>query len=71
MRVILFFFTFFLFSSIAIAQLNGVVTDQSTGKPLYGVKIYASTGEKQLSDFDGKFSFNNTTLPLKLVFNLL
>jgi outer membrane receptor protein involved in Fe transport len=71
MRVILFFFTFFLFCSVAIAQLNGIVTDQSTGKPLYGVKIYASTGEKQLSDFDGKFSFKNTTLPLKLVFNLL
>ena len=71
MRVILFFFTFFLFCSVAIAQLNGKVTDQSTGKPLYGVKIYASTGEKQLSDFDGKFSFKNTTLPLKLVFNLL
>lgn len=60
-----------LFFTFSFAQLHGIVTDQSTGKPLYGVKIYSSTGEKQLSDFDGKFSFSNTTLPLKLVFNLL
>ena len=71
MRLYLLLLISFLYASLSFAQLNGVVTDQSTGKPLYGVKIYASTGEKQLSDFDGKFSFNNTTLPLKLVFNLL
>ena len=71
MRVFLFLLISLLFTTRSFSQLNGVVTDQSTGKPLYGVKIYASTGEKQLSDFDGKFSFSNTTLPLKLVFNLL
>jgi iron complex outermembrane receptor protein len=71
MRLFLLLLISFLYTSQSFAQLNGVVTDQSTGKPLYGVKIYASTGEKQLSDFDGKFSFSNTTLPLKLVFNLL
>jgi iron complex outermembrane receptor protein len=71
MRLFLSLLISFLYVSHSFAQLNGVVTDQSTGKPLYGVKIYASTGEKQLSDFDGKFSFSNTTLPLKLVFNLL
>jgi len=71
MRVFLLLLISLLFTSLSFAQLNGVVTDQSTGKPLYGVKIYASTGEKQLSDFDGKFSFSNTALPLKLVFNLL
>jgi iron complex outermembrane receptor protein len=71
MRLFLLLLISFLYTSQSFAQLNGVVTDQSTGKPLYGVKIYASTGEKQLSDFEGKFSFSNTTLPLKLVFNLL
>lgn len=71
MRVFLLVLISLFFTSLTFAQLNGVVTDQSTGKPLYGVKIYASTGEKQLSDFDGKFSFSNTTLPLKLIFNLL
>jgi hypothetical protein len=64
MRLFLSLLISFLYVSHSFAQLNGVVTDQSTGKPLYGVKIYASTGEKQLSDFDGKFSFSNTTLPL-------
>ena len=53
------------------AQINGIVTDKENGNALYGVKIYASNGQKALSDFEGKFQLDVKSFPISLVFNLL
>jgi iron complex outermembrane receptor protein len=53
------------------AQINGIVTDKENGNALYGVKIYASNGQKALSDFEGKFQLDVKSFPITLVFNLL
>lgn len=56
---------------LALSQIQGVVTDKNTKKPLFGVKIYASDGQKALSDYDGKYQLNSTNFPVKIHFNLL
>ena len=68
---ILFYFIFCLFYGSFFGQVNGTITDQSTGKPLYGVKIIASNGQKVLTDFNGKFDISTTEYPVKLVLILL
>lgn len=52
--------------NILYAQITGVVSDKSTGQPVYGAKIISDKGPKALSDFDGKFSLNVTEFPCKL-----
>lgn len=56
---------------LTFAQINGIVTDKNTNKPLFGVKIYASDGQKALSDFDGKYELKSTNFPITIRFNLL
>ncbi len=68
---ILFYFIFCLFYGSFFGQVNGTITDQSTGKPLYGVKIIASNGQKAITDFNGKFDVSATEYPVKLVLILL
>lgn len=68
---ILFYVILCLFYGSFFGQVNGTITDQSTGKPLYGVKIIASNGQKVLTDFNGKFDITTTEYPVKLVFILL
>jgi hypothetical protein len=57
--VLLFFFTC---SIQAQFQLNGIVKDASTNKPLPFATISINDGKKTVTDVDGKFSFlsNNT-----------
>ncbi|MGB0914547.1 MAG: TonB-dependent receptor, partial [Crocinitomicaceae bacterium] len=49
------------------AQVNGTVIDQSTKDPVIGAKVIASSGEKVLSDIDGRFSINPSSYPITLV----
>ena len=65
MKTTLFILLFFPF--LGFSQLSGKIIDISSKEPIYGVKIIASSGDKQLSDFDGYFSMDVTNYPVTLV----
>lgn len=50
-----------------LSQVNGTVIDQDSKDPIIGAKIIASTGEKVLSDIDGRFSINPSSYPTTLI----
>lgn len=49
------------------SQITGTVVEEESKEPLYGAKVIASTGEKALSDIDGKFKLTPTTYPTTLI----
>lgn len=61
----------FLMPISFIAQVSGVVTDYSGKAPMIGVKVIASSGEKTITDFDGKYNLAVKTFPTTLVFSML
>lgn len=52
---------------LLFSQVEGVVLEKGTSDPIFGAKIVASSGEKALSDSDGKFTLAVTTYPVTLV----
>ena len=52
---------------IAFAQISGVVQDLNSGEPIIGAKVFASDGNKTLTDFDGAFILNCKSFPVTLV----
>lgn len=60
--LLLFSFPFVLFS-----QITGIIMDESGKEAVYGAKVFASTGEKVLSDLDGKFILQPASYPTTLV----
>jgi len=60
--LILFLSPFFIFS-----QVNGTVVEKGSKDPVYGAKVIASTGEKVLTDVNGKFSISPSSYPTTLV----
>jgi iron complex outermembrane receptor protein len=50
----------------ALSQIAGTVVDKKSKAPIYGAKVVASTGEKALSDFDGKFTITPKSYPVDL-----
>ena len=61
----------FLMPISFIAQVTGVVTDYSGKAPMIGVKVIASSGEKTITDFDGKYNLPINKFPVTLVFSML
>jgi len=61
----------FLLPISFIAQVTGVVTDYSGKAPMIGVKVIASSGEKTITDFDGKYNLPINKFPVTLVFSML
>lgn len=55
-------FPFFVFS-----QIEGTVTEKGAQEPIYGAKIYASSGARAVSDIDGSFTINSGSFPDTLV----
>lgn len=49
------------------SQINGTVIDAENNQPVFGAKIIASTGEKVLSDADGKFTIRPASYPTVLI----
>ena len=49
------------------AQIEGTIVDDSLKEPVYGAKIIASTGEKALSDVNGKFIISPSSYPVTLI----
>jgi len=56
---------------IAFAQISGVVQDLNSGEPIIGAKVFASDGNKTLTDFDGAFILNCKSFPVTLVTKML
>jgi outer membrane receptor protein involved in Fe transport len=56
---------------IAFAQINGVVQDLNSGEPIIGAKVFASDGNKTLTDFDGAFTLSCKSFPVTLVTKML
>ena len=61
----------FLLPISFIAQVTGVVTDYSGKAPMIGVKVIASSGEKTITDFDGKYNLPINKFPVTIVFSML
>ena len=64
----------FLFFSIALnsnSQIQGKVVDASTGEPIIGAKIYASDGQRAISNFDGDYNLACKEFPVVLVVKML
>ena len=64
----------FLLFSIAFnsnSQIQGKVVDASTGEPIIGAKIYASDGQKAISNFDGDYNLACKEFPVVLVVKML
>ncbi len=57
----------FLYPCFAWSQVQGVVIEKGSEEPVFGAKITASTGEKALSDMEGKFSISPASYPVTLV----
>lgn len=51
----------------SMAQVTGTVSDKSSKEPIYGAKLFVSSGEKVLSDIDGKFQLKTSEFPFELV----
>lgn len=60
--LLLIFIPFFGYS-----QITGTIIDKSTKEPVYGAKIFASSGEKVISDFDGIFVISPKAYPVTLI----
>ena len=61
-RLILLLFVPFSFN----AQIEGLVKDGATKERLFGAKIELSSGEKAITDVDGKFKINCKSYPVQL-----
>jgi outer membrane receptor protein involved in Fe transport len=49
------------------AQLSGKVVQTDNKEPIVGAKIEASTGEKALTDIEGRFTINASSFPVTLI----
>ncbi|MCH2229356.1 MAG: TonB-dependent receptor [Crocinitomicaceae bacterium] len=65
MKNVLILLTFIPFC--ALSQVKGIVIDKDSKDPVIGAKIMASTGEKVLSDGDGRFSIHPNSYPTTLI----
>jgi len=61
------FYIFLLLPLFTFSQVTGEVIDGDTKEPVFGAKIIASTGEKVLSDIDGKFKLSTSSFPATLI----
>ena len=71
MKATLLFILLYVIGSHSYGQITGIVTEKSDGTPLLNVKIYASNGQRTLTDAEGKFQINASSYPVTLIFSLL
>ena len=65
MKHLLLLLLFFPF--LVLSQVTGTILEKETKTPVYGAKIVASSGQKVLSDFDGKFTISPGSYPVTIV----
>lgn len=51
----------------ALSQVTGTVREKESKEPVYGAKIVVSTGEKAISDVDGRFTIHPESYPVTLI----
>jgi iron complex outermembrane receptor protein len=51
----------------SVAQINGLILEMDSKQPVVGAKIQASSGERAISDTDGKFKMDISTFPVTLI----
>jgi len=59
------------FSFNGNSQIKGKVVDASTGEPIIGAKIYASDGQRAISNFDGDYNLLCKEFPVEIVIKML
>ena len=69
MRIVL-IFTLFI-SSIGYSQITGIVIDGSSNEPIIGAKVICSDGNRAITGFDGDFTLNSKTYPVKIITSML
>ena len=57
----------FLSPFLILSQVTGTVIEKASKDPVYGAKIIASTGEKVLTDAEGKFKLTPSSYPTTLI----
>lgn len=57
----------FLVPFSIFSQVEGTVIDSETNEPIFGAKVLASSGQKVLTDLDGRFSIPTSNYPFDLV----
>jgi iron complex outermembrane receptor protein len=67
------YLTLFLFfiSFTNLSQISGVISDFEGKTPLVGVKVIASSGERTITDYDGKYILTINSFPVTIVFSML
>jgi outer membrane receptor protein involved in Fe transport len=70
MKIIYFAFFALLLAKPASAQITGIVRDFVGKSPMIGVKVVASSGEKTITNFDGKYNLPINNFPVTLVFSM-
>ena len=71
MRKILFILILGVLPFCLSGQLTGVVTDSNSGEAIIGAKVFASDGNKAITNFDGEFILKTTSFPVTLVTKML
>ncbi|MFM2039283.1 MAG: hypothetical protein RL432_2222 [Bacteroidota bacterium] len=71
MKATLLFIVLFVIGFHSYGQITGIVTDKSDGTPLLNVKVYASNGQRTLTDAQGTYQINASSFPVTLIFSLL
>ncbi len=71
MRKILFILCLGVLPFFSFGQLTGVVTDLNSGEAIIGAKVFASDGNKAITNFDGEFTLKTTSFPVTLVTKML
>jgi len=69
-KLYIFVLLWVLVTSVNAEKIEGTVTDAFTREPLIGVTILnLETGSGTVTDFDGKYELNITSLPVRLQFS--
>jgi len=67
----LFFIILITFPFLATCQIKGKVVDASTGEPIIGAKLYASDGNRAISNYDGDYQMNCENFPVEIITKML
>ena len=71
MRKILFILCLGALPLYSFSQVMGVVTDMNSGEAIIGAKVFASDGNKAITNFDGEFTLKTSSFPVTLVTKML
>lgn len=71
MKVLYLALFLFFISFTNLSQILGVISDFEGKTLLVGVKVIASSGERTITDYDGKYILTINSFPVTIVFSML